>query len=226
MSDIPGIYHKAVRTVPIPWHGQSIEVVSLGCGSSLSGPAQQAVAYLVTDLRDEPAAGTARAAVDAGALGEGWLFGADGSEHDADAPAEALELLTRSAQAATEAGGAGLASFLSRAAPTGEQRAVVFVPPRRGPWLDRVLNAFDGRRGHMEFVVCIDGAERDEAEPSRLGRWMWGEEAGAKEVDRWSEVLEVVKALRGPNARVLVIDRRNGAVYADSHLEKMAQEAA
>ena len=38
-------------------------------------PAQQAVAYLVTDLRDEPAAGTARAAIDVGALGEGWLFG-------------------------------------------------------------------------------------------------------------------------------------------------------
>ena len=44
MSDIPGIYHKAVKTAPIPWHGQPIEVVSLGCGSSLSGPAQQAVA--------------------------------------------------------------------------------------------------------------------------------------------------------------------------------------
>jgi hypothetical protein len=189
-------------------------------------PAQQAVAYLVTDPRDEPAAGTARAAVDVGALGEGWLFGADGSEQDASDQREALDLLTRSATAGADAGGSGLANFLARSSAGGEQRAVVFVPPRRGPWLDRVLNAFDGRRGLMEFVVCVDGAKQEQKRSRGLKKWMWGEDPASAQHDDWAEVLEVVKALRGPNARVLVIDRRNGGVFADTHLEKMAQEAA
>ena len=43
MSDIPGIYHKTVKTEPIAWSGPAIDVVSLGCGSSLSAAATQAV---------------------------------------------------------------------------------------------------------------------------------------------------------------------------------------
>lgn len=188
-------------------------------------PARQALAYLVTDPRDEPAAGTARAAVDIGAFGKDWLFGADGSERDAGDAREALDLLTRSANSGEASGGSGLANFLARAARSGEQRAVVFVPPRRGPWLDRVLNAFDGRRGVMEFVVCIDGAS-DKKERSGWRRWVLGAEHDAQAQDDWSEVLEVVRALQGPRARVLVIDRRKGGVYSDAHLEKMIQEAA
>ena len=78
----------------------------------------------------------------------------------------------------------------------------------------------------MEFVVCVDGAQRTQAQATGLKKWMWGEDPDAAKEDDWAEVLEVVKALRGPNARVLVIDRRNGGVFADSQLEKLAAEEA
>jgi hypothetical protein len=77
----------------------------------------------------------------------------------------------------------------------------------------------------MEFVVCIDAvSERSKA--TRWRRLLLGKRSEAQSGDDWDEVMEVVRALRGPHARVLVIDRRNGGVYADAHLEKMTKEAA
>ncbi len=187
-------------------------------------PARHAVAYLVTDARDEPAAGAARAAVDAGALGEDWVLGADGSERDAEDSDRALDLLANSAHAPGEAGGRDLGNFLRRVSPTGERRAVVFVPSTPGPWMERVLGAFDGRGGEIEFIVCTDGIEP--ARPSQWwARWSQREARGAGS-SALEDVVEVIKALEGPRSRVLVLDRRGGQVYGRAHVQKMVSEVA
>lgn len=186
-------------------------------------PARHAVAYLVTDASDEPSAGAARAAVDVGALGEDWVLGADGASRDAENQGAALDLLANSAHASS-AGGRDLANFLQRVAPTGERRAVIFVPARKGPWVDRVLGAFDARGGEIEFIVCTDGIA-----PARPAKWWarWStrddELGGASALE---DVVEVVKALEGPRSKVLVLDRKGGQIYGKAHVQKMMQGVA
>lgn len=183
-------------------------------------PARHAVAYLVTDASDEPAAGAARMAVDAGALGRDWVLGTDGSDQDADDPRSALDLLARSAHAGSSASGRDLAPFLGRVSPTGEHRAVIFVPSRMGPWVDRVLSAFNGRGGEIEFVVCTDGI----SEPVEGPWWRrWTAPRGDGSGRELDEVSEVIRALSGPRSRVLVLDRKAGQIFGEAHVQKMAQ---
>lgn len=188
-------------------------------------PARHAVAYLVTDPSDEPSAGAARAAVDVGALGQDWVLGADGSEHDAENQGAALDLLANSAHAPGAAGGRDLARFLQRVAPTGERRAVIFVPAKPGPWIDRVLGAFDARGGEIEFIVCTDGIEEGRAS-KWWARWSSDSETPRSGASPLDEVVKVVQALDGPRSKVLVLDRRAGQIYGRAHVQKMVQEVA
>lgn len=59
-------------------------------------PGQRTVAYLLTGPDDEAAAAAARAALENGALGTRWLFGADGTHQPTDQLPEALEAIARS----------------------------------------------------------------------------------------------------------------------------------
>src|SRR5690606_13705720 len=101
-------------------------------------PARKTAVYMVADQGDEPAAGAARTAIDVGAFGGDWVLGADGTSEVTKSRDHALELLARSAHASADQAGAGLANFLLDAAPGAMARAVVFVPPTPGAWLDRV----------------------------------------------------------------------------------------
>ncbi|MBL8604853.1 MAG: DUF58 domain-containing protein [Myxococcales bacterium] len=190
-------------------------------------PVKQTVAYVVSGRGDEPAAGAARVAVDSGALGSEWVLGADGNDVVAKNPAQALEVLARSAHTEEPAWGAGLTRFLDSATPGKAARAVVFVPATRGPWLDRVVAAARSRGASnqplspVEFVVCTDGI----AAPEKGGWWRRlayqpeAEKAGpdAPPVATRGEVAEVVSALAAARARVLVVDRRAGKVYSEGH---------
>jgi len=104
--------------------------------------ARKTLAYLVTGPGDEPAAGAARVAVDVGALGKDWAFGADGVPETASTKDAAIEALARSAPSEraragpATPGAEGLVAFMKRAASSGGGRDIVFVPGRTGPWLD------------------------------------------------------------------------------------------
>lgn len=189
-------------------------------------PVRQTVAFLVTGAGDEPAAGAARVAVDSGALGSEWVLGADGTDTFAKTPQQALEVLARSSNTAIENGGTGLTHFLSNATPGAVGRAVVFVPGRPGPWLDRVVAAARARTSaadrmsSVEFVVCTDGITRV---PKRgwLARVATDDASpkvpGAPDPVPASELAKVVNALGAARARVLVVDRVAGRVYGDGH---------
>jgi hypothetical protein len=193
-------------------------------------PVRQTVAYLVAGTGDEPAAGAARMAVDSGALGSEWVFGADGNDTVAKSGSQALELLARSAHTDARACGAGLKDFLTRSTPASVGRAVVFVPAQPGPWLDHVLAAVRARSGTnpysgVEFVVCVDGIV-----PSDRRAWL------AKLAQRRvlpegavlpasaDDVAKVIAALSSVRAKVLLVDRVKGRVYAEG--QRRALEAA
>ncbi len=189
-------------------------------------PTRQTVAYLVTGEGDEPAAGAARVAVDTGALGSEWVLGADGNDTYAKTPTQALEVLSRSALTPYPQGGSGLSDFLSRATPGGVARAVVFVPGRPGPWLDRVVATVRARtapnqmQSPVEFVVCTDGIT---TVPKT--RW-WSRLAfqvrpaattGAVMPAPGDEVAAVLRALATTRAPVTLIDRVGGKVFPGGH---------
>lgn len=190
-------------------------------------PVRQTVAYLVSGDGDEPAAGAARVAVDSGALGGEWVLGADGNDVNAKTSTQALEVLARSANTPREMGGAGLSTFLSKATTGGVGRAVVFVPARPGPWLDKVIAAARARTtpnqqwSPVEFVVCTDGISR-----APKTSW-WSRVAFRQSTETVSptvtpptaaaDVNAVVNALSSARARVLIVDRLAGRVYAEGH---------
>lgn len=189
-------------------------------------PSKKTAVYMVADEGDEPAAGAARTAIDVGAFGGDWVLGADGSPEVTKSRDHALELLAQSAHAKREQGGAGLSAFLKEAAPGAMARAVVFVPPRPGPWLDRVAHAVrhesGGHASRVSFVVGIDGIDRS-SEKGGLGRLYLSAPPRAERSDdesplsiaTFSDLSEVVKKL-GHN--VLIVDRIRGQIFTPAQL--------
>jgi hypothetical protein len=187
-------------------------------------PSRKTAVYMVANEGDEPAAGAARTAIDVGAFGGDWVLGADGSAEVTKSPDQALELLARSAHTEPEQSGAGLAAFLKEAAPGALARAVVFVPPTPGPWLDRVAQTVAGQaRGtsRISFVVGVDGIDRASAE-SRLARLMRDapvtahrEHESPLTIATWSDLTQVVRKL---GHDVLIVDRLRGQMFTPAQL--------
>jgi hypothetical protein len=175
-------------------------------------PARRSVAYLVTGRGDEAAAGVARQAVETGALGTGFVLGADGVPATAESVDEALEVIARSASA--EEGGAGLGSFLARVGKPGT-RAIFFVPAFDGPWVDAVVAAARAHRssgrGTVQVLVCADGLDRRRA-PSPVRRIFVGGEADDAP-PRAEDVARLFTALAGSGAEIRLVDRAGGRVY-------------
>lgn len=93
--------------------------------------ARRTLAYLVAGADDEAAAAAARVALESRALGEAWLFGADGTDVPTDRLEAALRAIARSADARAPGGDAlhGLRRFLAAARADGATHCVVFAPP-------------------------------------------------------------------------------------------------
>ena len=175
---------------------------------------------------DEAAAGAARVAIEAGSLGTQWVLGADGADEPAKHKIQALEVLARSGNCDDEQAGAGLSRFLQKHAATGGARVVVFVPPKPGPWLEKVMAAAKARssptRGSpVEFVVCMDGMIKS-PKTSWLGNIAL--DAATPEnaqpgmvLAKSTDVSSVINTLAATRSNVVLIDRRAGRVFGEGH---------
>ncbi len=194
------------------------------------GPVRQTVAYVVRGPQDEPAAGAARVAMDAGAFGGDWVVGCDGDDVAAQTPGEALQLLAKGGEVGVDQGGLGLDPFLRRQAPGSLGRALVFVPGKPGPWLDRVAAAVaKGRMAQVEFLVCTDGV-RTGTEEGWLRRLRRDDprldpRKGVGPVTA-EELAEVCRTLGGLRVRVTVLDRLTGRVYTEAHQRALLERGA
>ena len=189
-------------------------------------PARQTCAYLVAGAGDEAAARAARVAIEAGSLGTQWVLGADGADEPAKHKIQALEVLARSGNCDDEQAGAGLSRFLQKHAATGGARVVVFVPPKPGPWLEKVMAAAKARssptRGSpVEFVVCMDGMIKS-PKTSWLGNIAL--DAATPEnaqpgmvLAKSTDVSSVINTLAATRSNVVLIDRRAGRVFGEGH---------
>lgn len=184
--------------------------------------ARRTVAYLVAGPRDEASAAAARVAIESGALGPDWVFGADGTPGEASEPGPALERVIRSVDVAS-AGGAGgalaLKAFVERAERAGPASLVLFVPPEPGPWLDRVVQLLRARAGRSKVVIATDAVTTTRPRsllqrlllraPERIGTSVEG-------LDK------VTRAIAQTRVQMVVVDRHSGRRIGDAHRRAMA----
>lgn len=185
-------------------------------------PAQRTIAYQVAGPDDDACAAAARVAVEAGVFGPDWSFCADGASEDTDRIDVAIEMIVSSA-GAREHGGRGLEPFLSRAERTGPASAVVFVPPRPGPWLDAVVRAIKPRAVRTRVVVTTDGI--DSGGPPALWRRLLTlpeRRSGTPS----AELEQVLGALAATRVEVILLDRASGKRLGARHRAAMRKRAA
>lgn len=177
-------------------------------------PSVRIAAYLPATPGDEPAAAAAKVAIDAGLLGEGWVFSTDGAERPATEPASAHELLaaSRAHQGTATGEGAGLADFVAGESKTEPPRLILFVPGRAGPWLERVVEVIRHHRGRVSAVVVTDRVV-DEAPEQKLERLLKVPEKhdpGADAQTTGPELQRVCQSLVGAGAEVMAFERPTG----------------
>ncbi len=185
--------------------------------------ARRTVAYLVAGADDDATAAAARVAIEQEVLGDEWTFGADGGARDASTVDEAVQLIVRSSAARSE-GGAGLRTFLERADAKGPASAVVFVPPRPGPWLEAVRRAAGVRRGRLRVVIGVDGLALAPS-PSWLRRVLV-RSVRSEAATPAEDFTAVLGALAGARTEVIILDRRTGRQLGDVHRAAAARLAS
>jgi hypothetical protein len=171
-------------------------------------------AYLVAGAGDEAAASVLRVLVEQELLGLGWRFGADGSDHYAGTPQEALEILARSGQAPTgEPSAGGLARFLAQAEHDGYSTCLVFPPPAEGRWIEAVRGAMRQTRLHTCAVLGIDHLVFQK--PSSRAAWL--KYLVVPPPDEGHDLQEVTRLMGRWGPGTVVVERRTGKVYTDLH---------
>ncbi len=129
------------------------------------------LAYLVSSPHDEAAAAVARVAVESGALGQDWVFGADGSQTTSSQVDEALTLIAGS-RALDGPLPYGLDTFLLGQGALGGTHCVVFASAELAPWLGQLRQTLSRFRVRFSVVLATDGLAREEASPL-WQRWVY-----------------------------------------------------
>ena len=191
---------------------------------------KKTIAYLLGGPDDEAAAAAARVALEAGALGENWVFGADGTEGSTESLEPALTAIARSGSFAAEQARSaeeesprsGLVRYLREVGNQGEVHCIVFAPSSAGAWTEDVLEAARHYPGVMTFVVGTDGVWRAQprawwqkflfVEPERRGI----------SLDQLGALLRRLGAARCPS---LVIDRASGRSFNQAQQQALGASA-
>lgn len=176
------------------------------------------LAYLLSSPDDEAAAAVARVAVESGALGEDWLFGADGSEDATSKKSDALERIAQS-RALDGALPYRLDAFLQQHGGQGSVHCIVFAGANSAPWLNQ-LRATTGRfRVRFSVVLATDGFQDDQA-PPLLHRVLFGGNTrqavkrmstGSTSLNRLGTLLTQLGQLV---ESTLVVDRHTGQTFS------------
>lgn len=135
--------------------------------------APRTCAYLAAGPEDEALASVARTVVEANLLGQGWWFGADGSERSVDKQEQALQLIARSGNPGVRTGH-GLSAFLKKASAEGFGSCLVLVPPTEGDWVERVA-AYLSQSPIAVTLLTVGSAAPKEQEP-KWHQWVFYDE--------------------------------------------------
>jgi len=175
------------------------------------------LAYLLSSADDEAAAAVARVAVESGALGEDWLFGADGSEGATSVRSDALERIAQS-RALDGPLPYGLDAFLQQHAGQGSLHCIVFAGANSAPWLPLLRATTTRFRVRFSVVLATDGFQ-DDRPPPLLQRLLFGKlrhRAGTMNADSTSRgrLSTLLTQLGQLVESTLVVDRHTGQTFS------------
>lgn len=183
---------------------------------------KRTVAYLLSSEHDEAAAAVARVALESGALGENWAFGADGSEQPCETLGTALEAVAKS-RAIDSPFSYGLDKFLTQAAGQSGAHCIVFAGAELAPWLAMLKKTIGRFPGHFSLVLATDGF----SDPEQLSIWhrlFLQNEADRQENHDFAssrpEMLKLLTDLGQLVESTLVVDRKTGISF-DQSLRKV-----
>ncbi len=175
--------------------------------------AHRVAGYLVAGARDGASAAVARVALEEGAFGDDFRFGADGTRAATDRVHDALSAIRRSAHA-RHAGGQGLAGFVETVEREGPVSLLVFVPAELGAEFDAVRALVARRALPPRVVIGVDGIQVSQREPL----WRRATLLPGGGVRIGVEVLRAtLVAYRRLGAEVLVFDRESGRALGEAH---------
>jgi uncharacterized protein (DUF58 family) len=181
--------------------------------------AYRVAAFLAAGAGDGPSAAVARVALEQGALGADFRFGADGSPTPLARVDQSLVALRRSA-AHREQGGADLARFVEAVEKEGPAALVVFAPVAAAPVEERIAALLRERARPLRVVIGVDGVTREPPPPW----WLHLAMASRREArTQLSALQESVTFYRKLGCEVLIVDRVSGRVLGDAHLAHAAR---
>ena len=176
------------------------------------------LAYLLSSPHDEAAAAVARVAVESGALGEDWLFCADGGDTPTNSIGEALELIAQS-RALDGAHPYGLDQYLQHFGNQGSVHCIVFASAEHGPWLHQLRATIGRFRVRFSVVLATDGFITTKPRP-RWQKVLFSESAASREqaeregqATSLAQLSRLLTELGQLVESTLVVDRRTGQTY-------------
>lgn len=190
-------------------------------------PGRKTVAYLLSDPQDEAAAAAARVALESGALGDHWMFGADGTPRPTERLADALTAIARSGSlphhGLPDTPRGDLRRFLEQPEVQDELSLVLFAAASDGPWLKEAADAARVFQGEMTFVLATDGIEPPTS--ASLWRRLLYRPTTSPGIER-QELSRLVRRLTDAGHGALVVDRRSGRSFGGHRLAPPSARAA
>ncbi len=186
--------------------------------------AHRVAAFLVAGARDGASAAVARVALEEGAFGDDFRFGADGTATASDRIADALTALRRSAHARAS-GGKGLAGFLDTVEREGPVSLLLFVPAKLGAEYGAIRDLLSRRARPPRVVIGVDGIDSIALEPL----WKRATLLPSSHVRIGAvELKATLAAYRKLGAEVVIFDRESGRVLSEAHFANLEtrEEAA
>jgi len=102
-----------------------------------------------------------------------------------------------------------------------QTHAMVFVPARPGPWLERVYEILQTTSAaaapvRVSLFVCIDGVRPPQPSQgwARLGRWVFEPKPADAHTKKWQALQDVLTTLQQSGAQTMqVVDRETGNLF-------------
>ncbi len=182
-------------------------------------PRPAMVGFFVAARDDEPSASTARVFLERGLLGSDFVFLAEGAPRATNDRRDGVEQIIDSRKHRdTQAD--SLTSLFRTVDRARLDNLVIFAPPSRGPWLDKVLKAARQLPLPPMVIVTVDGAVTNFETRTRLSKFIWGEPP----IDpTLTEVVDVVAALEQSGMEVKVLHRQSGHRLHDQQLHALRE---
>lgn len=176
------------------------------------------LAYQLSGPDDEAAAAVARVAIETGALGEEWVFGADSCAEPTSNPVTAVSMTARS-RILDGSQAYGLDRFLQQQQQQAGLNCIIFAGTNATAWLTALQQTLARYPGRYTVVLATDGLV-DEIRPPLWQRLLYTAQAERRQCQGVTAVAGLLTQLGQFVESTVLVDRQSGQTY-DHRLKKI-----